>query len=95
MGCGDIDWRIRTNLPVVALGTADPITTNRQLGFIVSMGRGADRHQTIADRQVAPALAATDRLDARLLLTDLGEALAGERALSRLADRLPHCDPRQ
>lgn len=89
----DIDWRIRANLPVVPLGSADPIVTGRQLGVYVSPGRspltraGRDRiasWQRLWEQRGRPALP--------LLLTDLGEALTGEHALRWLACQLPHRD---
>lgn len=88
---GDIDWRIRANLPLVPLGDPDPIATTRRLGFIVSMGRGPltvvgqeriDAWRRSWQQHGTPALP--------LLITDLGEALIGDGALSWLADRLPH-----
>ena len=90
---GNIDWRIRANLPLVPLGDADPIATTRQLGFIVSMGRGPltvtgqtriDDWRHIWQQHGAPALP--------LLITESGEALTGECALTRLAERGPHRD---
>jgi hypothetical protein len=86
---GDIDWRIRANLPIVPLGDPDPIATTRRLGFIVSMGRGPltvagqvriDEWRSLWQRHGTPELP--------LLLTD-SAAFAGEDALTRLARRLP------
>ena len=90
---GDIDWRIRANLPIVPLGDPDPIATTRRLGFIVSMGRGP---LTVSGQE---------RLDEwrrfweqhgmselPLLLTDRGKALTGAHALTWLAQQLPHRD---
>lgn len=91
---GDIDWRIRANLPLVSLGGTDPIVTTRRLGFIVSMGRGPltvvgqlriDESRRLWQQRGAPAVP--------FLITDLGEAFSGEDALTWLADRLPHRDP--
>jgi hypothetical protein len=91
---GDIDWRIRANLPLVPLGGADALATSRQLGFIVSTGRGPltvighlrlDEWRRLWQQHGAPALP--------LLITDVGEALSGESALTWLAHRLPHREP--
>jgi hypothetical protein len=88
---GDIDWRIRANLPVIALGDHDPIATTRRLGFIVSMGRGPltvagqeriDEWRGLWQQRGKPELP--------LLLTDNGEELAGVDALTWLAQQLPH-----
>jgi hypothetical protein len=88
---GDIDWRIRTNLPIVPLGDADPIATTRRLGFIVSMGRGPltvigqeriDEWRDFWQQHREPELP--------LLLTDNGDQLAGVDALTWLALQLPH-----
>ncbi len=88
---GDIDWRVRANLPIVPLGDANLIATTRRLGLIVSMGRGPltlagqlriDKWRQLWLQQAAPTLP--------LLLTDVGESLAGEPALAWLADLLPH-----
>jgi hypothetical protein len=88
---GDIDWRIRANLPCVPLGDKDPITVSRRLGLTVSMGRGPltirgqqriDEWRALWQRFGSPALP--------LVITDLGEAYSGERALTWLNVRLPH-----
>lgn len=87
---GDIDWRIRANLPLVPLGGADPITASRRLGLIVSMGRGPltivgqeriDTWRRLWQQRGSPELP--------LLLTDLGEACHGGRALTWLDEQLP------
>lgn len=87
---GDIDWRIRANLPIVALGDPDPIATTRRLGFIVSMGRGPltvigqdriDEWRRFWQQHGMPELP--------LLLTDDGATLTGADALTWLARQLP------
>jgi hypothetical protein len=87
---GDIDWRIRANLPIVPLGDPDPIATTRQLGLIVSMGRGPltvvgqdriDEWRRFWQQHGTPTLP--------LLLTDTGEEFAGDDALTWLARQLP------
>jgi hypothetical protein len=88
---GDIEWRIRANLPIVPLGGADPITATRRLGFIVSMGRGPltvngqhriDEWRRFWQQHGAPELP--------LLLADDGRAFSGEDALTWLARQLAH-----
>jgi hypothetical protein len=88
---GDIDWRIRANVPIVPLGDSDTIATARRLGFIVSMGRGPltvagqeriDEWRLFWQRHEGPGLP--------LLLTDHGNAFIGEDALIWLAWQLPH-----
>jgi hypothetical protein len=88
---GDIDWRIRANLPIVPLGDADPIATTRRLGFIVSSGRGPltvtgqeriDEWRRFWRQQHTPELP--------LLLTGPDEVFVGDDALAWLARQLPH-----
>jgi len=88
---GDIDWRIRANLPIVPLGDTDPIATTRRLGFIISMGRApltvvgqerVDEWRIFWQQRGTPELP--------LLLTDDAEELAGAVALTWLAQQLPH-----
>ena len=88
---GDIEWRIRANLPIVPLGGADPITATRRLGFIVSTGRGPltgdgqhriDEWRRFWQQHGAPELP--------LLLADDGRAFTGEDALTWLARQLAH-----
>lgn len=90
---GDIDWRIRANVPLIPLGQADPIVATRRLGLVVSMGRGPltvsgqeriDEWRRFWQRYGTPELP--------LLLTDEGAAYAGENALLWLARRLPRTD---
>lgn len=90
---GDIDRRVRANLPIVPLGDPDPIATTRQLGFIVSMGRGPltvagqeriDTWRRFWQQHGTPELP--------LLLTDHGEAFAGEHALTWIHQQLPRPD---
>jgi hypothetical protein len=95
MPYGDIDWRIRANVPIIPLGDPDPIATTRRLGFIVSMGRGPltiigqeriDQWRDFWQQHGTPELP--------LLLTDNGKELAGVAALTWLAQQLPHRDVR-
>jgi hypothetical protein len=90
---GEMDWRIRANLPIIPLGGADPIATTRRLGFIVSMGRGPltvtgqerlDHWRRFWHERGAPELP--------LLLTDHDERFTGAHALTWLAHQLPHRD---
>lgn len=88
---GDIDWRIRANMPIVPLGDPDPIATTRRLGLIVSMGRGPltvagqdriDEWRRCWQRQQTPELP--------LLLAGHDKVFAGDDALRWLALQLPH-----
>jgi hypothetical protein len=90
---GDIDWRIRANLPLIPLRDPDPVATTRRLGFIVSMGRGPltvvgqeriDEWRGFWRQRGKPELP--------LLLTDNGEEFAGVDTLTWLAQQLPHRD---
>lgn len=90
---GDIDWRVRANLPLIPLGVADPIAATRRLGFIVSMGRGPltvtgqeriDEWRCFWREHGSPELP--------LLVTDDGEPFTGTHALTWLAHQLPHHD---
>ena len=88
---GDIDWRIRANLPIVPLGDPDPIATTRQLGFIVSSGRGpltVTGQECIDEWRRFWRQQQTSELP--LLLTDRDDVFAGEDALRWLARQLPH-----
>ena len=85
-----IEWRIRANQPIVPLGDVDVFAVGRRLGLVASLGRGpltrtGERRrgawQHLWLHRGAPGLP--------LVLTDLGEAFAGEIALRWLADRLP------
>jgi len=88
---GDIDARIRANQPIVPLGDPDPIATTRQLGFIVSAGRGP---LTVDGQRRIDAWAQLwhdhGDLPLPLLLTDLDEVYTHRRALQWLAALLPH-----
>jgi hypothetical protein len=88
---GDIDWRIRANLPLVPLGDPDPIASTRRLGFIVSMGRGPltilgqeriDRWREFWRQHGTP--------DMPLVVTDGVETFTGVHAVTWLARQLPH-----
>lgn len=85
-----IEWRIRANQPIVPLGDVDMFAVGRRLGLVASLGRGPltrigerrrDAWLHLWLHRGAPELP--------LVLTDLGEAFAGEIALLWLADRLP------
>lgn len=89
----DMQWRIRTNLPIVPLGDPDPIRTTRRLGFIVSTGRGPltvsgqerlDEWRRFWQQHGAVGLP--------LLLTDDDEAFRGPDALTWLTRQLAHRD---
>jgi hypothetical protein len=90
---GDIDWRIRANLPIVPLGDPDPIATTRRLGFIVSMGRGP---LTVAGQERLDEWRRCwhqhGAVEPPLLLTDHDEAFTGAHALAWLDHYLPHGD---
>ena len=82
---------IRANQPIVPLGDPDPIATTRQLGFIVSAGRGP---LTVDGQRRIDAWAQLwhdhGDLPLPLLLTDLDEVYTHRRALQWLAALLPH-----
>jgi hypothetical protein len=91
LGQMSVEERRRADRPIVPLGGPDPIAATRRFGFIVSLGRGpltlAGQHRIDRWRRLwqscgEPLLP--------LLLTDLGEVIAGQRGVRWLADNLPH-----
>ena len=86
---GDVRFRIQENVPVVPFREPYPSARSRQLGFLVSMGRGplTGAGQARLDRWVRVwQQAGAARLP--LVLTARGEMFSGERALQWLADQL-------
>lgn len=87
----DVEAQIAANRMVVPLRDSDPIADSRRLGLTVSPAGGPltvagqdrlDGWRRMWQQRGAPLLP--------LVLTDLEEVLAGERALRWLAQHLPH-----
>ncbi len=82
----DFDVRVRANLTLVPLGGRDEFLTTRRLGFVVSSARGpltGAGHRRIESWRRLWQAEGCPPLP--LVLTPLGEAFAGDRALRWLA----------
>ncbi len=90
----DVDTRIRANHALIPLGGADELATTRRLGLLVSMARGPLTE--VGQRRIDSwrrLWHAEGRRPLPVVLTPLGEALAGPDALRWLAAHLPATVP--